>query len=71
MTGVAARQACHDEGMSEITRVVIRTEHADGSVKEYLAANPAGLIVEFTEDGGVKAHAVPGKAVTISVLPVA
>jgi hypothetical protein len=69
MTGVAARQACHYEEMSETTRVTIRTEHADGSVKEYWAADPTGLILEFTEDGGIEAHTVSGKSVSVGVMP--
>lgn len=57
--------------MSEIERVVIRTEHADGSVREYNAHRPAGLTVRFTEDGGVEAQgAKETKPLVFSVLEV-
>lgn len=54
--------------MSKIVRMVIRTEHADGSVREYRAEkNPAGMTVEFLEDGAVQARSDPGNPVLVTV----
>jgi len=67
---VTAAQACHDEEMSVITRVVIRAEHADGSVREYRALNPAGLVLRFADEGGIVAQAPSGSRLVMDVLEI-
>lgn len=54
--------------MSDIKRMVIRCEHADGIVREYRAdKNPAGMTIRFVEDGGVLASSTPDNPVLVTV----
>lgn len=54
--------------MSVIKRVVIRCEHTDGTVREYRALNPAGLVLRFADEGGIVAQAASGSSVAMDVV---
>lgn len=53
--------------MSEVTRVLIITEHADGTTRHYRALHPEGATLRFAEGGGLEAQAAPGKTLTLDV----